>query len=117
MTRTDLERHGRDLLSAAAAATPVPLYEDSHFRLYGKCFIEQEGQAVGAVYIATKQNGAIFDSEEDELSGRPPEGLPRHQHRGGIREVMKKRNPNASRKRDFGATAADGYRSWASQSR
>ena len=103
--------------AAAAAATPVPLYEDSHFSVYGKCFINTEApeELEAFVYIATKQNGAIFDSDNEELSGSPPEGF----LNTGTPEIERDLISDGTEINDadmqyegdteFGATAADGY--------
>jgi hypothetical protein len=100
--------------AAAAAAAQVTLYEDSHFRLYGKCFIDEGGpQLYGVVYIATKQDGAIFDAEEDELSGEPSDGYLNVGTEEELREVVYESTSEDSasieESQDFGATAADGY--------
>lgn len=63
--------------AAQAAAPQVVLYNDSHFQVYAKCFRDLSAgpEIFGYIYIATKQNGAIFDSDDDELSGSAPNGF------------------------------------------
>jgi hypothetical protein len=95
-----------------AAASAVTLYEDSHFRVYGKCFVDESGPFVeGVMVIATKQDGAIFDAEDDELAGDPeflniatPEDEREIDDEGdGENEASIQENV------PYGATAADGY--------
>ncbi|HEY1355514.1 MAG TPA: hypothetical protein VGF09_04290 [Solirubrobacterales bacterium] len=118
-TRITSSANGATVAAALEAAQPVRLYEDSHFMLYGKCVTDEaSGLATGVLYIATKQNGAIFDGEEDELPG----GL----EKGGVeesflntnspedereveRETAAKEEANIQESEDFAATAADGY--------
>lgn len=116
LTKAFSSASGASSEAAAAAATPVTLYEDSHFRLYGKCFIDNSGPELEAVvYIATKQDGAIFDSDEEELSGEAPDGYLNTGTVEPLREVISDRaetnNANMQYEGDteFGATAADGY--------
>jgi hypothetical protein len=104
--------------AASSAAQPMQLYEDSHFSLYGKCFVveEEEGKPEldGVLYIATKQNGAIFDAETDELSGSPPEGFLDTNTPEDLRELDEEsvgdiRPASIREAEDFTATATDGY--------
>jgi hypothetical protein len=75
LTKTPSSATGANYEAAIAAATPVMLYQDSHFTLYGKCLINQAfNELETEVFIATKQDGAIFDSDDDELSGEAPGG-------------------------------------------
>jgi hypothetical protein len=76
LVKTTSSATGATEEAAAAAAKPVFLYDDSHFSVYGKCFVEEGAEHLlwGNVYIASKQNGAIFDGNEDVLSGNPPDG-------------------------------------------
>jgi hypothetical protein len=102
--------------AGAAAATPVTLYEDSHFTVYGKCYVDNSvPQLMARVYIATKQDGAIFDSDSDELSGSPPNG---YLNVGSLETLRQMTNEAAAANSanvqyegdtEFGATAADGY--------
>ncbi len=106
---------GANFDAARDAATPVTLYEDSHFRLYGKCFIDNSGpEMYVAVYIATKQDGAVFDSDGDELNG----GLSGYLDVATLEEKREVIDESASANEgnvqyegdtEFGATAADGY--------
>jgi hypothetical protein len=105
---------GASFEAAAAAATAVTLYEDSHFRVYGKCFTDSSGpELLGVIYIATKQNGAVFDGEEDELSGEPPDGYLDTGTPEESREVqVEDTGPNGAsvfESSEFGAIASDGY--------
>ena len=116
LTKTGASAIGATYETAAAAATPVALYEDSHFKLYGKCFIQQDLNELNAVvYIATKQDGAIFDSDDDELSGEAPEGYLNVATLEEFREVIddqteeNEANMQYEGDTEFGATAADGY--------
>jgi hypothetical protein len=117
LTKTTSSTTGATLEGAAEAATAVTLYENSHFRLYGKCFVETEGleELWGKVYIATKQNGAIFDSDDQELSGEPPDGYLNTGTPEPKREVIEEEvvlnSADVQYEGDieFGATAADGY--------
>lgn len=95
-----------------AAAAPVTLYEDSHFKIYGKCFVDESGPVVeGVILIATKQDGAIFDAQDDELAGDPnflnvatPE-----EEREIDDEATGENEANIQESEDYAATAADGY--------
>lgn len=117
LTKVNASATGATPEAAAAAATPVTLYEDSHFTLYGKCFIETEvtPELWANVYIATKQDGAIFDSDEDELSGEAPEGYLNVATPEIAREAIEdstevnEANMQYEGDTEFGATAADGY--------
>jgi hypothetical protein len=121
LTRTTSSATGATEVAAAAAATPVTLYEDSHFRLYGKCFVEtqiepfDEEELEAIVYIATKQDGAIFDSDDEELSGEAPDGYLNVATSEPLREVINDgteindANMQYEGDTEFGATAADGY--------
>jgi hypothetical protein len=120
--RTTATANGPNFTAAAAAARPVPLYDDSHFSLSGKCFTVEEaatGRVLhGVMSIATKQDGAIFDGEDGELPGGLEEG-------GGeesfldtdtpeeFREVQREdtlsKPASIAESEDFAATAADGY--------
>jgi hypothetical protein len=113
-TRTTSSAKAATFLAASEAATPVALYEDSHFRLYGKCFVDESGPTLnGVLYIATKQNGAIFDGEEDELSGSPPEGFldtnTVEEFREVEHETASANLASIQESEDFAATAIDGY--------
>jgi hypothetical protein len=87
--------------------------------LYGKCVTDEaSGLATGVLYIATKQNGAIFDGEEDELPGGLEEGGPEESFlntdspedsREVERETALDKEANIQESEDFAATAADGY--------
>jgi len=124
LTKTTQSASGPNEEAAAAAAAPVTLYEDSHFRLYGKCFYDEtvapfEGPALKAfAYIATMQNGAIFDSDDEELSGEPPDGYlnigtpePKREVIEDFTEAGVANTANMQYEGDteFGATAEDGY--------
>lgn len=95
-----------------AAASPVTLYEDSHFAVYGKCFVDESGPVLeGVILIATKQDGAIFDAEDDELAGDPdflnvatPE-----EEREIDDEGAGEGEARIQESEDYAATAADGY--------
>jgi hypothetical protein len=95
-----------------AAASGVTLYEDSHFRVYGKCFVDESGPFIeGVLLIATKQDGAIFDAEFDELAGDPnflnvatPET-----EREIDSESEGENEASIQEHEDYAATAADGY--------
>ncbi len=113
-TKVASSASGASSAAANAAATPVALYEDSHFTLYGKCFLDTSGPFAHAVlYIATKQNGAIFDGLNDELSGGPPNGFldigTVEENREVQSSVVAANTAAISEAADFGATAADGY--------
>ena len=102
--------------AGAAAATPVTLYDDSHFTVYGKCYVDNSGPFLRArLYIATKQDGAIFDSDDDELSGSAPNGYLNIATVETLREVMNiavsanSADIQYEGDTEFGATAADGY--------
>jgi hypothetical protein len=102
--------------AGAAAATPVVLYEDSHFTVYGKCYVDNSiPQLFARTYIATKQDGAIFDSDSDELSGSPPNGYLNVASLETLREMTNEAasansaNVQYEGDTEFGATAADGY--------
>jgi hypothetical protein len=98
--------------SALAGASPVTLYEDSHFKVYGKCFVDESGPFLeGVILIATKQDGAIFDAEDDELAGDPdflnvatPE-----EEREIDDEGTGEGEARIQESEDYAATAADGY--------
>jgi hypothetical protein len=117
LTKTTSSATGATFEAATAAATKVPLYEDSQFSIYGKCFIvsspPEELEAV--VYIATKQDGAIFDSDDDELSGEAPEGFLNTGTPEKEREVIddsteiNEADMQYEGDTEFGATAANGY--------
>jgi hypothetical protein len=117
LTAANSSATGANFEVASAAAARVPLYEDSHFRLYGKCYIEQEGteELEAVVYIETLQDGAIFDSDNDELSGGAPEGYLNTGTAEIKREVISDNTAinNADMQyegdTEFGATAADRY--------
>lgn len=48
---------------AEAAATRVPLFDDSNFAVYGKCFEDADDDTIYVAIVAeTKQNGAIGSS-------------------------------------------------------
>jgi len=116
-TRAGASASGANFELAAAAAARVPLYEDSHFRLYGKCYVDQEGaeELEAVVYIETLQNGAIFDSDNDELSGEGTDGYLNTITPETDREVISDRtelneaNMQYEGDTEFGATAADLY--------
>ncbi len=113
-TKITSSAKGANFKAASEAAQPVQLYEDSHFSLYAKCFIDEAGaQLNGVLYIATKQNGAIFDGEEDEVSGSPDAGFldtnTPEEFREVERETVTEDFANIQESEDFAATAADGY--------
>jgi hypothetical protein len=114
LTKTTSSANKATEAEAEAAATAVTLYEDSHFRLYGKCFIGGL-DLYAKVFIATKQNGAIFDSDSEELSGEPPDGYLDIGTAEIKREVIQEETlVNSADMQyegdtEFGATAADGY--------
>lgn len=116
LTKVNSSASGPSFEAAASAASGVVLYDDSHFTVYGKCFIDSSGpELYSVVYIATKQNGAIFDSDEDELSGEEPEGYLNIGTPEDERELIEDgTNENDADMQyegdtEFGATAADGY--------
>jgi hypothetical protein len=113
-TKVSSSASGASPAVAAAAATAVTLYEDSHFRLYGKCFVDTTGPTLFATtYIATKQDGAIFDAVFDELSGSGAGGYLNVATAEDLREVygqsVASNTAFIAEAADFGATAADGY--------
>jgi hypothetical protein len=113
-TKITSSAKGPNFKAASEAAQPVQLYEDSHFSLYAKCFIDEAGpQLNGVLYIASKQNGAIFDGEEDEVDGSPEEGFldpnTPEEFREVERETTDNNLANIQESEDFAATAADGY--------
>jgi hypothetical protein len=114
LTKTTSSANKATEAEGEAAATAVTLYEDSHFRLYGKCFIGGL-ELYAKVFIATKQDGAIFDSDSEELSGSPPDGYLNVGSPEPKREVIQEETPVNSADvqyegdSEFGATAADGY--------
>jgi hypothetical protein len=116
LTKAASSATGATDAAGAAAATPVSLYDDSHFTVYGKCYIDSSGPFLRArVYIATKQDGAIFDSDDDELDGAAPDGYLNIGTAETLREVMNIFAAANSAEiqyegdSEFGATAADGY--------
>jgi hypothetical protein len=117
LTKTGSSATGATDDGAAAAATPVTLYEDSHFRIYGKCYVSTAvpEELEAKIYIATKQDGAIFDSDEDELSGAPANGYLNTGTEEPLRELIEDGAlPNSANMQyegdtEFGATGADGY--------
>jgi hypothetical protein len=69
-TKLNSSASDADFDTAQAAATAVTIYEDSQFRLYGKCFFWEGGPRLyGVLFIETKANGAILESGQDELAG------------------------------------------------
>ncbi len=117
LVKTTSSASGATSDEAAAAATAVTLYEDSQFRIYGKCFIDNTAPAEleAKTYIETKQNGAIFDSDAGELSGEPPNGYLDTGTAETLRDMIEegteinKANIQYEGDTEFGATAADGY--------
>jgi len=116
LTKVNASGSGPSFGAGAAAASQVVLYDDSHFTVYGKCFIDTSGPELNAVvYIATKQNEAIFDSDDDELSGEAPEGylnvVTPEEQRELINDstVANEANMQYEGDTEFGATAVDGY--------
>jgi hypothetical protein len=111
-TKVNSSASGASYEAGLAAASPVTLYEDSHFKVYGKCFVDEGGPfAEGVILIATKQDGAIFDGEDDELAGDPdflnvatPE-----EEREVDDEGAGENEANIQESESFAATAADGY--------
>jgi hypothetical protein len=111
-TKVNSSASGVSYEAGLAAASSVTLYEDSHFRVYGKCFVDESGPFIeGVLLIATKQDGAIFDAEDDELAGDPeflniatPETEREIDDEGeGENEA------SIQESEDYAATAADGY--------
>jgi hypothetical protein len=100
---------------ARAAAPAVTLYEDSQFRIYAKCFnfTTPESRLEGVIFLATKQDGAIFDASEDELSGDLPDGYLNVASPEELREVdnisVLAGNTSIEEAELFGATALNGY--------
>jgi hypothetical protein len=118
VTKTTSSASGATYEAARNAATPVTLYDDSHFTIYGKCFIDESGvkpKLDGVAFIASKQNGAVFDGYEDELSGSPPDGYLNPGTEEGLRELLEVgvepelANIEFDYRASFIATAADGY--------
>ncbi|HWO16120.1 MAG TPA: hypothetical protein VNM89_05350 [Solirubrobacterales bacterium] len=116
LTKAASSATGATDAAGAAAATPVTLYDDSHFTVYGKCYVDSSGPFLRArVYIATKQDGAIFDSDDDELDGAAPDGYLNIGTTESVREMMNVLATANSAEiqyegdTEFGATAADGY--------
>ena len=104
--------------AAEAAAAEVPLYDDSHFRLYGKCFIDTSptpDELHAEWLIASKQNGAIFAGDNEELGGGPPGGYLNVASPETGRSVfddsvqLGDTNVGSPYHWGFGALAADGY--------
>lgn len=117
LTKVDASATALTEEGAQAVAAPVPLYEDGHFLVYGKCFVSTGGgnTIFSKVFIATKQNGAIFDSDDEELSGEAPDGYLNVDTLEELREVIddsaeeNEANMQYEGDTEFGATAADGY--------
>ena len=116
LTRANSSASAATEAEAAAGASQVVLYSDSHFTVYGKCFVDNSGPDLNAVvYIAAKQDGSIFDSNEDELSGDPVDGYLNVGTPEDQREVLDDQaaaNNTAIQYEgdtEFGATASDGY--------
>jgi hypothetical protein len=112
-TKANPSASGADYDAGQAAATAVTIYEDSQFRLYSKCFIDESGPSlVGAIFIETKANGAIFESPYDELAGDGDGYL----NVGTDEEFREIENESALESKadiaevgPFGAVAANGY--------
>jgi len=117
LVKTQSSASGATSDAAAAAAARVTLYEDSHFRVYGKCFIDETvpAEVEAKTYIETKQDGAVFDSDEDELSGAPVNGYLDTGTAETLREmtqegaIVNSADLQYEGDTEFGATAADGY--------
>ncbi len=98
--------------AAREAAAAVTVYEDSHFRLYAKCFTDTgESRVYGVLLIASKQNGAIFDASSDELAGDPKYlDVATPEEEREIDDEYSEEDEAAINEADqFGATAADGF--------
>lgn len=61
---------GADEAAARAAAPEQPLGTAGPFTVYGKC-MEYAGTVRAEAYIRTTLGGAVFDSDEDNLTGDP----------------------------------------------
>lgn len=63
---------GADENAARLAAPHVLLYRAGSVSVYGKCSLDQSGPYVNAVvYAATKRNGALLQSDDDDFYGGP----------------------------------------------
>lgn len=111
-TKVNSSASGPSYEAGLAAASPVTLYEDSHFKVYGKCFVDESGPFIeGVILIATKQDGAIFDAEEDELAGDPDflnVATPEIEREIDT-EFEGENEASIQEHEDYAATAADGY--------
>lgn len=63
---------GIDTDTARTAAPAVELFQQGALTVYAKCFTNTTSNITNsAVYIKTSQDGAIFDSRDDDLDGGP----------------------------------------------
>jgi hypothetical protein len=111
-TKLNSSASNADFDTAQAAATAVTIYEDSQFRLYGKCFVWEGGARMyGVLFIETKANGAILKSGQDELLG-DGDGYLNVGTDEEFREIEYERAAEGEAefaKETFGAVAANGY--------
>ncbi|HTU13717.1 MAG TPA: hypothetical protein VMF31_00845 [Solirubrobacterales bacterium] len=56
---------------AADASAEIPLFSQGPISIYGKCFTQLGGDTNVVLYAKTTQNGAILDSDNDDLDGDP----------------------------------------------
>jgi hypothetical protein len=68
MVRVPASTEVGDYEAGLAASPAVKLVSAGTFSIYAKCF-DAEGATWGAVLIETTEDGAIFDSTEDSLTG------------------------------------------------
>lgn len=115
LTKTTSSATGLSLEAAREAATPITLYEDNHFRLYAKCFIDNSTPELYAyVYIATKQDGAIYEGdnggETNGSTGYLNTGTPEPEREVIFEGVgLNSADLQFEGDNEFGATAADGH--------
>lgn len=62
---------GVDFAASRAASPEVPLLSAGPFTVYGKCF-DSATATNGVMYIKTRENGALFEGDSDDLEGDPP---------------------------------------------
>jgi len=76
-TRVGPSATGPDVVTARAAATPVPLLQRGQLSLYGKCYIEQDGtESVWAeLFIASSVDGSIVYSDGVRREGTNANGF------------------------------------------
>jgi hypothetical protein len=66
-----------DTATARAGAAKVPIYSFGQFDVYLKCFTDTDNSVSGTqgtyaeAYISTRENGSVFDSDNDQLDGDP----------------------------------------------